>query len=180
MRNPASAPPDPNLVDVAVEALLDPALEPIVEMVITADDQGYEARAVDGMVRFRRSDTETGWAFAEELVEGRNPLGDQATDRFSPLDIERAAPYPDRTQTSYPFAYEMVAQVFDHPAAPDVICQHTSAHNWEDHGGERGEHGSMGVVQAQAPFIVAGAGVKALGRVPRVVVARQRDDRRVP
>jgi arylsulfatase A-like enzyme len=167
MRHPASTPPDPALVDTAARALLDPVLEPIVEMVITADDTGYEAAAVDGRVRFRRTDTETGWSFTEEAVEGRNPLGDQATDRFSPLHSERAAPYPDRTQTSYPFAYEMVAQVFDHPAAPDVICMHTAAHNWEDHGGERGEHGSMGVVQARAPFIVAGAGVRALGRVPR-------------
>ena len=167
MRHPDSVAPDPALVDVAVEALLDPVLEPIVEMVITADDQGYEARAVDGRVRFSRTDDGTGWSFTEDLVEGRNPLGDQATDRFSPLADERKAPYPDRTQTSYPFAYEMAAQVFDHPAAPDVICMHTAAHNWEDHGGERGEHGSMGVVQARAPFIVAGAGVRALGRVPR-------------
>jgi phosphonoacetate hydrolase len=122
---------------------------------------------VDGRVRFRREDDGTGWRFTEEVVEGRNPLGDQATDRFAPLDDERATPFPDRTQTSYPFAYEMVAQVFDHPASPDLICMHTAAHNWEDHGGERGEHGSMGVVQARAPFIVAGAGVRPLGRVPR-------------
>ena len=148
MRHPASTPPDPALVDTAARALLDPVLEPIVEMVITADETGYEAAAVDGRVRFRRADTETGWVFTEDAVEGRNPLGDQSTDRFSPLDAERAAPYPDRTETSYPFAYEMVAQVFDHPAAPDLICMHTAAHNWEDHGGERGEHGSMGVVQA--------------------------------
>ena len=83
--------------------------------------------------------------FTETLVEGRNPLGDQAVDRLSPLADERATPHPDRQRTSYPFAYEMVAQVFDHPAAPDVICQHTSAHNWQDQGGNRGEHGSMGV-----------------------------------
>ncbi|MEJ7583787.1 MAG: hypothetical protein WKF43_06770, partial [Acidimicrobiales bacterium] len=91
----------------------------------------------------------------------------QSTDRFSPLSVEAAHPYPDRTATSYPYAYEMVAQVFDSPAAPDVMCMHTSAHNWEDHGGERGEHGSMGVVQARAPFILAGAGVQAHGLMPR-------------
>ena len=125
MRHPDSVAPDPALVDVAVEALLDPVLEPIVEMVITADDQGYEARAVDGRVRFSRTDDGTGWLFDEDLVEGRNPLGDQATDRFSPLADERKAPYPDRTQTSYPFAYEMAAQVFDHPVPSSVRLKRT-------------------------------------------------------
>ncbi len=167
MRNPASLPPDPGLVEVAAEALLDPALEPIVEMVLTADEHGYEARAVDGRVRFTREDDGQGWRFREVETEGRNPLGDQATDRFTPLADERAVPFPDRTATSYPFAHEMVAQVFDATAAPDVVCLHTSAHNWEDHGGARGEHGSMGVVQARAPFILAGAGVKARGTLPR-------------
>ena len=101
-----------------------------------------------------------GWRFVEVEVEGRNPLGDQATDRFPPLDDELANRCPDRTQQAYPFAYEQVAQLFDHPAAPDLVCLHTAAHNWEDQGGERGEHGSIGVVQARAPFILAGAGVR--------------------
>ena len=102
MRHPDSTPPDPALVEVAATALLDPVLEPIVEMVITADEAGYEARAVDGRVRFSRADDGTGWSFTEELVEGRNPLGDQATDRFSPLAEERATPYPDRTPDELP------------------------------------------------------------------------------
>lgn len=147
--------------------MLDPALESIVDLVITADDEAYEARAVDGRVRFTRADDGDGWAFTEALVEGRNPLGDQATDRFVGLDAEQASPWPDRTANAYPHAYEMVAQIFDHPAAPDVITLHTPAHNWEDHGGARGEHGSMSAVQARAPFILAGAGVKQLGLVPR-------------
>jgi len=158
---------DPDHVDTVVAALLDPVLDPIVDLVVTADVDGYEARAVDGRVRFRRDDEGTDWRFTEILVEGRNPLGDQSTDRFSPLADERSTPWPTRDRASYPFAYEMVAQVFDHPDAPDVICQHTAAHNWEDHGGERGEHGSMGVVQARAPFIIAGAGVAARGVLPR-------------
>ncbi|MCU1353711.1 MAG: type phosphodiesterase/nucleotide pyrophosphatase [Acidimicrobiales bacterium] len=167
MRHPDTPCGDPANVDTLVKALLDPVLEPIVDLVVTADDGGYSARSVDGTVRFTRADEGTGWAFTEVAVEGRNPLGDQATDRFAPLDDELAHPWPDRTANAYPHAYEMVAQVFDHPAAPDVICLHTPAHNWEDHGGERGEHGSMGVVQARAPFILAGAGVKELGLVPR-------------
>jgi len=163
--------------DVArlVDALLDPDLERIVDLVVTADETGYEARAVDGRVRFRRvgdgagdgaGDGDGRWAFEDVEVEGRNPLADTATDRFAPLADERASPWPTRTQQSYPHAHEQIAQLFDHPAAPDVVCLHTSAHNWEDQGGERGEHGSLGVVQARAPFVLAGAGVRRQGLVP--------------
>jgi phosphonoacetate hydrolase len=47
------------------------------------------------------------------------------------------------------------------------VCLHTAAHNWEDHGGECGEHGSLGIVQVRAPFVLAGAGVAPLGFVRR-------------
>ncbi len=98
-------------------------------------------------------------------LEGRNPLADQSIDRFSPLEAERANPYPGRADNAYPFAYEQAAQLFDAEAAPDLVAIHTAAHNWEDQGGHRGEHGSIDVVQARAPFIVAGAGVKQQGIV---------------
>ena len=168
--------PDPDRVGRVADALLDAALEPIVDMVVTADGDAYEARTVDGRVRFRREvapadadgegDGER-WRFVDVEVDGRNPLGDTATDRFPPLADELANRWPDRTQQAYPHAYEQIAQLFDHPAAPDLVCLHTPAHNWEDQGGERGEHGSLGVVQARAPFVLAGAGVRHDGLVPR-------------
>lgn len=153
--------------DVArlVDALLDPDLEKIVEFVVTADDEAYEVQAVDGRVRFRRS--ADGSSYEDVEVEGRNPLADTATDKFSPLADERAHPWPTRTEQSYPHAHEQIAQLFDHPAAPDAVCIHTAAHNWEDQGGERGEHGSLGVVQARAPFVLAGAGVRQQGLIPQ-------------
>jgi phosphonoacetate hydrolase len=154
-------------LEAVIGALLDPALEPIVDMVVTKDGTGYEARALDGAVRFRRDADDTGPHYTEVHVEGRNPLGDTATDRFPTLAAERATPWPTRTQQSYPDAHDQIAQLFDHPAAPDIVCLHTAAHNWEDHGGERGEHGSLGVVQVRAPFVMAGAGVAQLGFVPR-------------
>ncbi len=171
------AAPDPARVQRAADALLDPALEPIVDMVVTTDEEGYEVRAVDGRVRFRREHADGGagpagpngggWRFVDTSVEGRNPLGDTATDRFAPLEDELAHRWPTRTQQSYPHAHEQIAQIFDHPAAPDLVCLHTPAHNWEDHGGERGEHGSLGIVQVRAPFVLAGAGVRRDGLVPR-------------
>src|SRR6185369_8175871 len=81
---------------------------------------------------------------------------------------ERADPHPDRARNAYPFAYDHVAQLFDHPAAPDLCVLHSAAHNWEDQGGHRGEHGALGIVQARAPFVIAGRGVRADGMVPRV------------
>ena len=150
-----------------VDVLIDDDLEPIVEMVLWREGDGYDARAADGRVRFRRHDEGHGWRFEVEAVEGRNPLGDQAIDRFAGIDAERAARFPHRTANAYPFAYEMVAQLFDAPSPPDVCVVHSAAHNWEDAGGHRGEHGSLDAVQCRAPFIIGGAGVRALGKVPR-------------
>jgi hypothetical protein len=147
-------------IDRALEVLLDPALEPIVELVLRRDGDAVSAHAVDGSSRF----TAAGEVLA---VDGRDPLGDQATDRFAGLSAELAARHPRRERNAYPYAYEQAAQVFDHPAAPDLVVIHTAAHNWEDAGGHRGEHGSMDVVQSRAPFIIAGQGVRRLGLVPR-------------
>src|SRR5689334_13852024 len=139
-------------VRAALDVLLHPSLEPIVEMVIVRDGDAIEAHAIDGRVRFHRDGTVL-------ETDGRNPLGDQATDRFAGLSDELGSLQPTRATNSYPYAYEQAAQVFDHPAAPDLCVIHTAAHNWADQGGHIGEHGSLDVVQSRAPFVIAGAGV---------------------
>ncbi len=143
-------------VGSALDALLDPALEPIVEMVLVRDGDAVEAHAVDGRVRFSADGR-------VHDADGRNPLGDQSTDRFAGLANEVSSLQPGRAVNSYPFAYEQAAQVFDHPSAPDLCVIHTAAHHWPEQGGHIGEHGSLDVVQARAPFIIAGAGVRTLG-----------------
>ena len=57
---------------------------------------------------------------------------------------------------------------------------HSAAHNWEDQGGHLGEHGSLGIVQARAPLVIAGKGVRNARRRPARGPARRRraDDRR--
>lgn len=165
MRPPEHHQPDPASVASATAALLQPELAPIVDMAITADAEGYEVAASDGRVRFHRVAEGTGWRFEVDEVQGRNPIENQDPGHLAPLADERAAPFP-REENAYPFAYEQVAQLFDAPDAPDVCVVHSSAHNWEDQGGHRGEHGSLGVVQARAPFIVSGAGVQRRGIVP--------------
>ena len=146
--------------EAALEVLLDGALAPVVDMVCTARDGGYEALAHDGRVTFRR----TGHGSYERVsVEGRDPLADQSTDKFSPLADERAHPYPHRSVNAYPHAFDQIAQLFDAAAAPDLCVLHSAAHNWEDQGGHLGEHGSLGLVQARAPFVLAGKGVRKQG-----------------
>jgi len=146
-----------------LDILLDPALEPIVDMVFLCCEGAFEARSAHGSVRFRRSDA----GFEVLDTEGSNPLADQSPNRFSPLDAEHSAKHPTRADNSYPYAFDHVAQLFDHPAAPDLCVQHSADHNWEDQGGHLGEHGSLGIVQARAPFVIAGRGVRNDGFVDR-------------
>jgi phosphonoacetate hydrolase len=156
----------PDQVERALDILLDSALDPIVDMVLLARDGVYEARSHDGAEVFRR----TGPGPDDyEVIErhGAAPFADRSPERFAPLASERAELHPHRSRNSYPWAYDHVAQLFDHPAAPDLCVLHSSAHNWVDQGGHIGEHGSLGVVQARAPFVVAGCGVRADGLVPR-------------
>jgi hypothetical protein len=157
-------------VQRALDVLLSSELEPIVELVVRrAGDHTYEALAVDGRSVFRRRDEGTGWAFDVLEVDGRDPLGSQDVSCFAGSAAELAAQFPRRDANSYPFAHEQVAQVFDCDHAPDLVVLHTAAHHWADQGGHIGEHGSMDVVQARAPFVLGGKGVRRLGRQDRAV-----------
>lgn len=149
------------LEERALGVLCSEALAPVVEMVLRspAPDE-YEAVAVDGRVRFRRQRGAAATRWSVVAVDGRDPLGDQDPARFVPLAAEAGHRQPSRTANSYPHAYERVAQVFDHPCAPDLCVLHTATHRWESH---RGEHGSLGAVQSRAPFIASGAGVRRQG-----------------
>jgi phosphonoacetate hydrolase len=158
--------------------LLDPGLEPIVDMVLVARDGAYEARSHDGWVCFRRAGvpdrgeagSTAGPTGGYEVLAtgGADPLADRSVEQFTPLADELAHPHPHRRDNAYPFAFDHIAQLFDHPASPDLCVLHTASHNWEDQGGHIGEHGSLGIVQARAPFVLAGKGVRADGYVRRV------------
>ncbi len=118
--------------DAALEVLLGPELEPIVDMVgWSPAADSYEVASAEGRVRFAASDE----GIAVEAVEGANPLGDQDPTRFGDLASERSVPHPKRDQNSYPHGYQQFAQLFDHPSAPDLCVIHSASHNWEDQGG---------------------------------------------
>ena len=151
--------------DRALEVLLSGELEPIVDMVAwSRAADAYEVASAEGAVRFRREKAVDG-GFVVESVAGINPLVAQDQACFTGLDAERATPHPNRSLNSYPNVFEQFAQLFDHPSAPDLCVIHSAAHNWADQGGHLGEHGSLGVVQARAPFVIAGAGVPRLGMI---------------
>ncbi len=157
------APERAEAAEAALAVLTDSGLEPIVDMVLLARDGSYEARSHEGSVRFTRAAD----GFEVQATEGLDPFADQSDSKFSPLADEVAHQHPHRRDNAYPHAFDQVAQLFDHPAAPDLCVIHAAGHNWEDQGGHRGEHGSLGLVQARAPFVLAGKGVRSDGLVDR-------------
>jgi hypothetical protein len=147
----------------ALDVLCSPQLSDIVELVAWSPEPDlYEVRAVDGHVRFTRREEAGRHVFSSATTSGRDVLATQDPTRFAPLSQELAHQQPDRSANAYPHAYEHIAQVFDHPCAPDLLVIHTAAHRSSSH---LGEHGSLSVVQARAPFIVSGAGVRRAGIV---------------
>ena len=153
-------------LDRLERALCDSAVEHLVEMVLRRQGpDGYRAAAVDGSVEFvRELDAEGRPTYRITKVEGRDPLEHGALDHLVGHESERAAAFPHRTVNAYPHAHDSIAQFFDAPHSPDLVVTHTAAHHFDDH---LGQHGSLGVVQARAPFIAAGAGVRADGIVER-------------
>ena len=147
-------------IDRALDVLLSDEQASIVDLVLCARDGVVEAHAHDGSVSFTRRGEVTS-------VKGRNPLERQDPSAFSPLDDEMQHVRPTNETNHYPYAYDNAAQLFDDPRAPDLAVVHTPAHNWEERGGHRGEHGSLDLIQSRAPLIVSGTGVKKLGRIDR-------------
>ena len=151
--------------DGALEVLLSNGLSPIVDLVAWRTERGgFELASNVGHISFRRSGASDN-DFDVELISGANPVAIQDPSHLGSLDEEMASPHPPSEANSYPFAYEHLAQLFDHRSAPDLVVLHTGAHYWGDQGGHLGEHGSLGVLQARAPFIAAGAGVERGGMV---------------
>ncbi|MFN2614534.1 MAG: alkaline phosphatase family protein [Actinomycetota bacterium] len=149
-----------SVLDDALGVLLSDELAHVVDLALCARDGIIEAHARCGSVGFSKG--EVRW------VRGANPLERQDPAAFAPLSSELRELRPDNARNHYPFAYDNVEHLFADDRAPDIAVVHTPAHNWEERGGHRGEHGSLDVVQSRAPLIVSGAGVKQLGIADRV------------
>ncbi|MGD0880247.1 MAG: alkaline phosphatase family protein [Acidimicrobiales bacterium] len=154
----------------ALEVLLSSALEPIVDLAAWSQAADvYDVASAHGHLQFRREAPGRGGPAGPHYeivgVTGENPLALQDPAHLGNLAAEMAEPHPGRRSNSYPHAFDHIAQLFDHPSAPDLVVLHSGAHYWGDQGGHLGEHGSLGVLQARAPFVVSGAGVDARGMV---------------
>ncbi len=155
----------PDTIDRLERALADPGLDDLVEMVLTSPaPDTYRAAAHDGSVTFRRTSHDGTYRYTVTSTTGRDPLALQTTDTFLGHATERTSRFPHRTTNAYPHAHDSIAQFFDSPHAPELVVLHTSSHHFDHH---LGQHGSLGVVQARAPFLAAGAGIVTEGRVDR-------------
>jgi hypothetical protein len=145
-------------IDRALEVLLADELAHVVDLVLCRRDGGIEAHARSGSVGFDAS--------GPSWVRRTDPLARQDAAAFAPLAAELAGIRPVHDRNHYPYAYDNAAQLFDDARAPELVVLHTPAHNWEERGGHRGEHGSLDVVQSRAPLILAGAGIRRRGMIP--------------
>lgn len=143
--------------------LTDQRLDRLVDMVLSRlGPDRFRAAASDGSVEFRRTISTSGetYEFVIDSISGESPLDTTTTNHLVGLGNERTQPFPTRRHNSYPHAFDQIAQFFDAEHAPELIIQHTAGHHFDS---SVGQHGSLGIVQARAPFIAAGAGVEGCG-----------------
>jgi phosphonoacetate hydrolase len=145
--SPTSPGADGYLRDRALDVLLAPDLEHVVDLVCWIEKGLVHVADAKGHVALRSDGTST-------LLAGRDPVADQD-------------PMSDLT-TSYPFAALRLHSLFSDPRAPDLAIVHTGAHHWGERGGHPGEHGSLNAVQSRAPLLLSGPGVSARGVLDRV------------
>lgn len=95
-------------------------------------------------------------------VDGTDPVANQDPAHLLTVEAQQADPHPPTEANAFPYAVENVTQLFDGGHAPDaVVLPHPS----QRLDGVLGHHGALGVVQARAPFVAAGAGIVARGMV---------------
>lgn len=167
---PAAAPsvvPDRAALTAAVGALTAADLARIVDLVAWPDPEA--GRAPDGRPLAVLVADHGGVARLDDahpdgaLVSGRHPLPSTDPLAFLPHAREAADPSPRHDDNAYPLPWPRLASFFSDPRSPDVAVVHTGRHFFPEQGGHHGEHGSLGVVQSRAPWIVSGAGVLRRG-----------------
>jgi len=132
-------------------------------------DGEYEVWALRGMIRFRRflEDDRYGYEVVEQI--GENPVANQDPTAVATIAEEMEAAlasgygsddpnqsFMDPQALSYPHAYEKIAQLFDSPNAPDLVV---NPKTWQ-FGRQPGQHGAADVVQARAPLVFSGPGIR--------------------
>ena len=161
--------PDPAVLAAAVGVLVAADLAPIIDLVAWPDpDAGRDSsgRPLAVLVADHGGVARLDDAQRDGLlISGRHPLPSTDPLAFIPHSLEAADPSPDHANNTYPLAWLRLASFFTDPRSPDIAVVHTGKHFFPEQGGHHGEHGSLGVIQSRAPWIVSGAGVNRRGLV---------------
>ncbi len=150
-----------------------------LDMIITKVEDEYFIYSQRGVISFRRIISENGYEYPVKIISGKNPIENNDLNAL-PTYIEEigAGENPKNTQytgagylqndervsfvdaekTSYPFAYERIAQLFDDPNSGDIVGL---LKPYGDGLYEIGSHGHLDITQSRAPLIFSGAGVKS-------------------
>ncbi|MGC9042799.1 MAG: alkaline phosphatase family protein [Myxococcota bacterium] len=114
----------------------------------------YPVNIISGKNPIDNTDAKLLYTFEEELNAGSNPEGTQ----YSGYEVnDRRISFIEEDKTSYPFAYERIAQIFDDPNSGDIIGLPMP---YGDGLYEIGAHGHLDITQSRAPLIFSGAGVR--------------------
>ncbi|WP_116951235.1 alkaline phosphatase family protein [Jiangella endophytica] len=150
-------------VQAVADTLSDPALSGIVDLVAWPENddgrRGVVVMNATGAARLHPGEP-------DEVLSGRNPVANQDPMAFLPTAAEAADPSPPNERNAYPYAAERLLSLFADPErSPDLVVLHTPRHYFPEHGGHRGEHGSLDVIQSRAPLLLSGPGVTIDGLV---------------
>ena len=144
-----------------LESLLtDSSMTRYVDTVVMRTADGFRAASATGAVDFCEATDGSIEILAES---GDHPLRNQALDQGIGTEAEVAVEGVSLGELATPLAYESVVQYFDAEHAPDAAVMWSPQQMFHDC---VGNHGSLGGIQARAPFIAAGPGIRPRGIVP--------------
>ncbi len=155
------------------------------------EEETYLVRGKDGHIRFTRTIVGQGIEYTiveqeglnpialtdptlfptyqEEIAAGSNPAGTTYPELGYEAGDERLS-FIEPEDTSYPFAYERIAQLFDAPSAPDLqYCLTPYGYGHV----QVGTHGALDLAESRASLVFSGPGAKK-GYVSETI-ARQAD-----
>jgi hypothetical protein len=147
----------------AVDALIDPGLSPIVDLVAWPEGEGDQRTVLvanaDGQARLQAGQP-------DEVFSGRNLVANQDPMAFLPYEREVTDASPANGTNAYPYAAERLLSFFaDADRSPDLVVVHAPRHYFPESGGHVGEHGSLDVIQSRAPLLLSGPSVTPRGVV---------------
>ena len=153
-----------NLADAPISRLesflTDSSMTHYVDTVVMRTDDGFRAASATGTVDFCEGSDGSIEILAES---GDHPLRNQTLDQGIGTEAEVALEGAPLGELATPLAYESIVQYFDAEHAPDAAVMWSPQQMFHDC---VGNHGSLGGIQARAPFIAAGPGIRPRGIVP--------------